>query len=262
MSAVIVPELMAAAEAVARVAGARALGFFKHGIAVETKDDGSPVTAADRGAEALARDWIAARYPDDGVEGEEFGVTRPDAARRWIIDPIDGTRSFVRGVPLWGTLIAVAEGTQVLAGAAFFPAIDELAVAGVGAGCWWNGVRCRVSTVATLEQATVLATDERMAGLSRKREGWQRLAARVAMSRTWGDCYGYLLVATGRAEVMADPAMRAWDTAAVAPLVTEAGGVFTDWRGVPTAFGRDVIATNAALAVAARAALGVPVIDA
>lgn len=255
-------DLMEATDTVARLAGAHALEFFRRDVAVETKSDGSPVTVADRGAESVARDWITARYPVDGLEGEEHGMTRPNAVRRWIIDPIDGTRGFVRGVPLWGTLVAVAEGERVLAGAAFFAAIDEIVVAGLGEGCWWNGVRCHVSAVASLDQATVLATDERMAGLARKREGWRRLASRAAMSRTWGDCYGYLLVATGRAEVMADPVMHAWDTAAVAPLVTEAGGVFTDWRGVPTAFGRDAIATNAALAVAARAALGVPVVDA
>ena len=253
--------LMEAAESVARLAGARALGFFGRGLAVETKGDGSPVTEADRVAEAAAHEWIFARFGSDGFEGEEHGVRRPGAARRWIVDPIDGTRSFVRGVPLWGTLVAVAEGAHVLAGAAFFPAVNELVVAGDGAGCWWNGGRCRVSPVSTLAQATVLVTDERMGRSARKREGWQRLVSQAAMSRTWGDCYGYLLVATGRAEVMADPAMHAWDTAAVAPIVTEAGGVFTDWRGMHTAFGRDAIATNAALADPVRAALGIPVVD-
>ena len=262
MSATGTAELMEAVESVARLAGAHALGLFQRDLEVETKGDGSPVTAADRGAESLARDWIVARYPEDGIEGEEFGITRPEARRRWILDPIDGTKSFVRGVPLWGTLVAVAEGTRVLAGAAFCPAVGELAVAGESEGCWWNGVRCHVSTAASLSSATVLATDERMAGQARKREGWQRLAGRAAIVRTWGDCYGYLLVATGRAEVMTDPRMAAWDSAAVAPLITEAGGVFTDWRGVSTAFGRDAIATNAALAAEVRHLLGVPIVDA
>lgn len=256
-----ISELMNAAADVARLAGAFALGHFRRALTVETKGDGSPVTVADRGAESLARAWIAARYPHDGLVGEEHGEERPGAVRRWIIDPIDGTKSFVRGVPLWGTLVAVAEGQRVLAGAAFFPAVDELVVAGDGAGCWWNGARCRVSSVSALASATVLATDEQMGGHSRKREGWQLLATRAAVARSWGDCYGYLLVATGRAEVMTDPRMRVWDSAAVAPIVTEAGGVFTDWRGVPTAFGRDAIATNAALAVTARATLGVPIVD-
>ena len=256
-----VADLMVAAAEVARRAGMHALGYFRRPLDVQTKGDGSPVTVADREAESLAREWITARYPADGLVGEEHGEERAGAARRWILDPIDGTKSFVRGVPLWGTLVAIAEGERVLVGAAFFPAVDELVVAGTGAGCWWNGVRCRVSGVAALEEATVLATDERMAGHARKREGWQRLAARAAIVRSWGDCYGYLLVATGRAEVMIDPRMHAWDSAAVAPIVTEAGGVFTDWRGVSTAFGRDAIATNSALATSARAALGVPVAD-
>ena len=259
-SAPSVSDLMSAAADVARLAGAHALGYFRRPLAVESKADGSPVTIADRGAESLAREWIAARYPADGLVGEEFGEERSGATRRWILDPIDGTNSFVRGVPLWGTLVAVAEGERVLAGAAYFPAIDELVVAGQGAGCWWNGARCHVSAVAAIESATVLATDERMAGHARMREGWRRLAARAAIVRTWGDCSGYLLVATGRAEVMADPRMHAWDSAAVASIVTEAGGVFTDWRGVPTAFGRDAIATNSVLAARARVALGVPIV--
>ncbi len=249
---------MQAAAEVARLAGTFALHHWRPDIAVETKGDGSPVTAADRGAEQLAREWISARFPEDGILGEEFGVTRPEARRRWILDPIDGTKSFVRGVPLWGTLVAVAEGETVLAGATFCAPADELVVAGLGAGCWWNGARCRVSSVNRLEAASVLTTDERMGDIAAKREGWRALGARAAVVRSWGDCYGYVLLATGRAEVMVDPIMHAWDTAAVAPIVTEAGGVFTDWLGRPTPWGADAVATNAALAHVAREALGVP----
>lgn len=250
--------LMQAAAEVARVAGMHALGYWRQGVAVETKGDGSPVTVADRGAEQLAREWIAALFPQDGILGEEFGVTRPDARRRWILDPIDGTKSFVRGVPLWGTLVAVAEGDTVLAGATFCPPVDELVVAGLGAGCWWNGARCHVSSVDTLAAATVLTTDDRMGGIATKRSGWESLAAQAGLVRSWGDCYGYVLLATGRADVMVDPLMNPWDSAAVAPIVTEAGGVFTDWQGRPTPWGADAIGTNAALARSARAALGVP----
>lgn len=249
---------MQAAAEVARLAGTFALGYWRQGIAVETKGDGSPVTMADRGAEQLARDWIAARFPHDGILGEEFGVTRPEARRRWILDPIDGTKSFVRGVPLWGTLVAVAEGDTILAGATFCAPMDELVVAGLGAGCWWNGARCQVSAVDRLVDATVLTTDERMGDIAAKRDGWRALSAQAGIVRSWGDCYGYVLLATGRAEVMVDPVMNPWDTAAVAPIVTEAGGVFTDWRGRPTPWGADAVATNAALAHVARTALGVP----
>ncbi len=249
---------MQAAAEVARAAGMFALKYWRQGAAVEIKGDGSPVTIADRGAEQLAREWIATRFPQDGILGEEFGVTRPEARRRWIIDPIDGTKSFVRGVPLWGTLVAVAEGDTVLAGATFCAPVDELVVAGLGAGCWWNGSRCRVSSVATLSTATVLTTDDRMGGIPAKRAGWEALAAQAGLVRSWGDCYGYVLLATGRADVMVDPLMNPWDSAAVAPIVTEAGGVFTDWQGRATPWGADAVATNAALASAARTALGVP----
>ncbi|HUF26669.1 MAG TPA: histidinol-phosphatase [Gemmatimonadaceae bacterium] len=250
--------LMEAAGEVARLAGSIAREHFRPGIGVESKADGSPVTIADRSAEQAARAWIEHRFPDDGIIGEEFGVARPAARRRWIVDPIDGTRSFIRGVPLWGTLVAAAEGEDVLAGAAFFPATDEMLVAAPGCGCWWNGVRCRVSSVEAIAQAVVLTTDERFPARAGRHEAWTRLAERAALSRTWGDCYGYLLVATGRAEVMADDQVAPWDAAALVPIIEEAGGVFTDWKGVRTAFGGDSVATNAALARDARSLLGVP----
>jgi histidinol phosphatase-like enzyme (inositol monophosphatase family) len=238
------PLLEAVAE-VARVAGAAALQRFRPGIEVEIKPDGSPVTLADRAAESAARAWIEARFPEDGILGEEFGETRPGAARRWILDPIDGTKSFVRGVPLWGSLVAIAEGERVLAGAADFPALNERIAAAVGEGCWWNGARCRVSDVATLAGATVLTTDERFRSSEPKREDWLRVVSRAGLSRTWGDCYGYMLVATGRAEAMMDPRLAPWDAATFMPILEEAGGRFTDWNGRPTAFGGSAVATNA-----------------
>ena len=248
-------QLMEAVVEVARLAGGIALGYYRSSLAVETKKDGSPVTAADRAAESAAREWIEARFASDGILGEEFGETRPDARRRWILDPIDGTKTFVRGVPLWGTLVAVAEADQVLAGAAFFPAVDELVVAAPGQGTWWNDQRCAVSRVSRLDASTVLSTDERFRSDPARRETWGRLAARSAVSRTWGDCYGYLLVATGRAEVMVDDILSPWDAAAVMPIVQEAGGVFTDWDGVVTAFGGGGVATNAVLAEEVRSIL-------
>src|SRR5215208_5256218 len=116
----------------------------------------APRSRSDRGAEERARAWIEARFPEDGILGEEFGTLRPRAPRRWIVDPIDGTKSFVRGVPLWGTLVAVAEGERVLAGAMYFPAVGELVAAAPECGAWWNGTRCAVASVAALREATVL----------------------------------------------------------------------------------------------------------
>jgi histidinol-phosphatase len=245
-------EWMEAAEAAARVAGAVALRHYVKGVVVETKGDGTPVSVADRQAEEAVRGWLEARFPKDGILGEELGISRPDARRRWLVDPIDGTKTFVRRVPLWGTLVALVEGEEVLAGAAFFPAVEELVVAARGGGCLWNGAPARVSEVKQLVQATVLATDERFARNEGQRRRWSRLVDAAAQSRTWGDCYGYLLVATGRAEVMVDGVMAPWDAAALKPIVEEAGGVFTDWKGTRTAFGGDTIATNGALAGAVR----------
>lgn len=248
--------LMEAAAEVARKAGDVALGFFRERVEVESKGDGSPVTVADRTAERTARDWIEARFPEDGILGEEFGEVRATAKRRWILDPIDGTRTFVRGVPLWGTLVAVAEGERILAGCAYFPAVGELLVAAPGQGCFWNDRPTRVSQEADLSRAVILATDERFLAYPSRGTAWRALAAKVGMARTWGDCYGYLLLATGRAEVMVDEVLSPWDAAALQPIVEEAGGVFTDWTGTRTSFGGSAIATNKVLDVPVRTLLG------
>ncbi|MES2357653.1 MAG: histidinol-phosphatase [Gemmatimonadota bacterium] len=232
----------------ARIAGDFAMSHYGKSLTVDVKHDGSPVTVADRGAEERARAWIEKRFPEDGILGEEFGDVRPTARRRWILDPIDGTRSFIRRVPLWGTLIAVTEGESVLAGCAYFPAVAETVAAAAGEGCFWNGVRCSVSSTATIAESTIAITDDRFEGRPERATAWRRLAAQASVSRTWGDCYGYLLLATGRADVMVDDVVAPWDSAALYPIVTEAGGSFTDWSGTATAFGGDIIATNAALA--------------
>lgn len=244
--------LLQAVQECADLTGAFALGHYRKDIAVDTKSDGSPVTVADLGAESAARDWIRSHFPDDGVFGEEFGDTPGTSRRRWIIDPIDGTKSFVRGVPLWGSLVAVLEGQQVIAGAASFPAVAETIAAAVGCGSWVNGSRARVSSVAEISAATVLISDDRVFGDDARREKWRQLAAAAGTSRTWGDAFGYLMVASGRAEVMVDARINAWDIACFQPIVEEAGGVFTDLDGTVTVFGEHSIATNAALAAESR----------
>ena len=240
--------LLQAVHEVATRAGARALSHWRRGIAVEWKADGSPVTRADREGETVAREWIAARFPADAILGEEFGHTPGTSGRRWLIDPVDGTKTFVRGVPLWGTLVAVLEGDTVLAGAAAFPAVNESLSAATGQGCWHDGVRAAVSTVARLEDATLLTSDMGAPVPVERQRVIERLAQRAAVARTWGDCYGYLLVATGRAEAMLDVRMGDWDSAALLPLIQEAGGVFTSWEGKATGVGGSAVATNAALA--------------
>lgn len=232
---------------VARLAGGIASRYYRQRVSIETKSDGTPVTIADRTAEEAARQWIEHRFPEDGLIGEEFPIVRPDARRKWIIDPIDGTKSFVRDVPLWGTLVAVAEGTEIIAGAAFFPELSEMVAAANGCGCWWNGSRASVSSVANLSNATILTSQTPFSSDAECSRRWHKLETIARVSRTWGDCFGYLMVATGRAEAMADPVLSSWDIAPFLPIIREAGGVLTDFTGAVTAFGGSAIATNAAL---------------
>ena len=227
-------------------------------LLVERKGDGSPVSVADRAAEEAARAWLASRFPDDGILGEELGASRPDAKRTWCIDPIDGTKSFLGGAPLWGSLVAVVEGREVLAGAAVFPVTREAIAASFGEGVEVIGAKAGVSEVSELGDATVLTTDERFEDAPACVPGWRALAAEARVARTWGDCYGYWLVATGRAELMTDGTLNPWDAACWIPIIEEAGGVFTDWAGLRTGFGQGGIATNAKLATEARRVLGVP----
>lgn len=249
--------LLEAVRDVARVAGDEALRHFRSALRVELKADGTEVTIADRQAEAAAREWIARRFPGDAVLGEESGAMDGSSGRRWLIDPIDGTRSFVRGVPMWGTMIAVAEGDVVLAGAINCASTGELVAAARGEGCWHNESRCAVSGVSTVADAAILTTDARFTGFPDRATRWHALEHEVRMSRTWGDCYGYLLLVTGRAELMADNRLSPWDALPLTPIVEEAGGVITEWSGRRGA-GDDAVATNAVLARELRARLGIP----
>jgi histidinol phosphatase-like enzyme (inositol monophosphatase family) len=238
-------DLLEVATEAARAGGKRTLAYFNAGTAVEWKGDGSPVTNADRESEALMREIIGRAFPSHGIIGEEEGETAGAAPYRWIIDPLDGTRTFVRGVPLYGTLVGVEADGEPVVGVCYLPVFDELVAAARGEGCTWDGRPCRVSTVDRLDHSLVVATDERVA---RARSGaYDRLIAKSELSRTWADCYGYVLVATGRAEVAVDPIVNVWDCAALLPIVEEAGGRFTDWRGRRTIRGGEAVATNGKL---------------
>lgn len=250
-------DVLQAVHEVATVCGAVALSHFRTSLTVEWKADGSEVTKADRAAETAAREWIQRRFPGDVIVGEEFGIEGQPGRRRWLIDPIDGTRSYVRGVPLWGSMIAVEENGTVLAGAINCAAVGDFVVAAVGEGCWHNGTRTSVSDVASIAEATVLGTDQRFRRNPERGARWAALLQRVSVARTWGDCYGYVLVATGRAELMVDDRLSPWDVAALVPIIEEAGGCITDWRG-QRGMGVDAVATNARLAEGFRALLGVP----
>jgi histidinol-phosphatase len=248
--------LLTALEEVARLCGDVALSHFRKGIRVEIKPDGSEVTKADRDAEAAVRKWIEDRFPSDDILGEEMGEQAKSSVRRWIIDPIDGTRSFVRGVPLWGSLIALEEDGVVIGGAINCAAAGDLLVAVKGHGCWHNGSQASVSHTDSLATATILTTDTRFLAHPSRGARWAELGSHVGTCRSWGDCYGYVLVATGRAELMVDDRMNPWDVAALVPVVEEAGGVFTDWEG-RRGIGPDAVASNAALSAEFRDRLGI-----
>jgi histidinol phosphatase-like enzyme (inositol monophosphatase family) len=190
------------------------------------------------------RELIEARYPTHSILGEEEGETRPGATYRWILDPIDGTKTFVRGVPLYAVLVGLERDGEPVVGAVNIPVLGDLLHAAQGQGCTWNGRRARVSPIDTLGDSLLLSTDvEGMARYGRA-AAYRRLAAATKMQRTWGDAYGYVLVATGRAEVMLDPIVSVWDCAALAPVLREAGGTCTDWRGVSTINGGELLGTN------------------
>ncbi|HTQ84685.1 MAG TPA: histidinol-phosphatase [Candidatus Solibacter sp.] len=239
------------AEAAAWAAGEITLRYFQKLPGVEYKADRSPVTVADRESETLLRARIEERFPEHGILGEEFGLARPEARMRWLLDPIDGTQSFIRGVPLYGVMLALVEDGDPVVGVVHFPALSETVVAWRGGGCWWTRggerVRARVSNVARLEDAVLLATDPLGHQGEAKRAGYEALKGRVKMERGWGDCYGYALVATGRAEIMLDAALSEWDAAPLIPILEEAGGRFTDWKGIRTISGGDGFATNEAV---------------
>lgn len=236
----------------AREAGEIALRHFREGVTVETKADRSPVTAADRETEACLRRRVEERFPTHAILGEEFGAAREGAACRWLLDPIDGTASFIRGSALWGVMVAVESEGEPQIGVLHFPALSETVWASRGGGAWWNGQRARVSSVAHLEAATLLYTDPRGFALARREEAFERIRRATGFERTWGDCYGHALVATGRAEIMLDPILHEWDAAALLPILEEAGGVFTDWTGLRSTRGGSGVSTNRVLAEPAR----------
>lgn len=239
--------LLEFATTLAHEAGEITLKYFGGVVDHNAKGDGSPVTIADREAEQLIRGRIEERFPDHSILGEEFGQSNEGARVRWILDPIDATRSFMRGVPLYGVLIGVeVEGVSAV-GVAHFPALSETVAAGTGLGCTWNGTPCRVSRVPCLEESVVCTTDvERL--LSRPEgDWWRQLQQRAAFSRTWGDCYGHALVATGRIEAQVDPVMAPWDAGPFLTIVTEAGGRFTTLSGEATVHGGSGVSTNGLL---------------
>jgi len=238
-----------------RAAGLETLRWFGDPrLAVERKADASPVTQADRAAEAILRRHLLGAFPADAFLGEETGASPGTSGYEWIVDPIDGTKSFVRGVPLYATLVGCRLGGRGVLGVIAIPALDELAYAAVGGGAWHvrsggAAAAARVSGRDSLAESLVCSSDfvdfgRWPGGGDAGRAARTRLESAAEFVRTWGDGYGYLLVATGRADVMIDPRFNPWDAAAVQVVVSEAGGRFSDWHGRDRIDSGDGLATN------------------
>jgi len=245
----------------ARTAGDLTLEYFQtRDIGLEHKSDGSPVTRADREAEAHLRERIAQTFPEDAVLGEEMPGREGSSGYRWILDPIDGTKSFVHGVPLYGTLIGLQHGADFVAGVIRIPALDEMVYGADGFGAWHvrgnaEPSRARVSATKDLSQALICSTSIEYfedAGATAK---YARLASSVGAIRGWSDCYGALLTATGRADAWVEPVLNLWDAAAVFPIIREAGGLYTDWEGVETPDSPNGLASNGLIHEGLRARL-------
>jgi histidinol-phosphatase len=234
----------------AREAGDLTLRYFRSDqVVVERKADDSPVTIADRKAEKLLRKQISEHFPQDGIVGEEFGQHGGSSGFRWILDPIDGTTSFVSGVPLYGTLVGVEFGSRSVIGVIYIPALNECISAATGRGAWYSQAdgpprAAHVSTNSSLADSLFVTSQVDLFERRDAMHAFHELQRHAYITRTWGDCYGYLLVATGRAAVMVDPFMKVWDAAAIQPVIEEAGGTFTDWKGTSTIYHGEGIATN------------------
>ncbi|MEM7808354.1 MAG: inositol monophosphatase family protein [Planctomycetota bacterium] len=241
-------ELMNVCADAAVVAGRRSLGYFglkASQLGVEAKGDDTPVTVADRLVEDVCRAELSRRYPSHTIKGEEREDHVGDDRFTWFIDPIDGTKSFVQGVPLYGTLVACLVDGVSRVGAIYLPALNELMVAADGEGCWHDGRRSRCSKVTDIAEATITAGSITRA-IDRS-DAYRDLADRAKLNRGWGDAFGYALVATGRSEAMIDPKISPWDCAAMPPIFREAGGWCGNWDGQQDIHGPDWLACAAGL---------------
>jgi len=239
------PVLAAAVEA-ARAAGEIAMAYYRGGFDVTLKADRTPVTQADREAEQAITRLLGEAFPDWGFLGEEFGEKGPQETR-WIIDPIDGTKNFVRRIPIWAVLIALEERGEVTTGVVWNPVSSELYTARRGEGAHRNGERIRVSDFEAMKDATVLHSGLRLVREAGYWDGLVRLFDVAARTRGFGDYYGYGLVAEGKAEIYVEVDLKPWDVAPVKILVEEAGGRLTDFSGRPTIYDGTVLATNGRL---------------
>ena len=217
--------------------------YWRTGISVENKPDLSPVTIADKKAEEFMREMIMKKYPNHGILGEEFGEHHPNAVYKWVIDPIDGTKSFICGTVTFGTLIALTKNGEPILGVINQPVLNEFLI-GDNHITELNGKQVHVRECNNLSDAVLLSSDHLTFGQVRNQEGFEKLIRKVKLYRMWGDCYGYYLVATGYADIMIDPIMNIWDLMALIPIIRGAGGMITDYYGNDPLKGNSIVATG------------------
>ncbi len=223
------PRLAFALDAAHR-AGRSTLALFETGAPVDLKGDATPVTEADRRAETLIRTAIEASYPGESVLGEEEGLTGA-GDDRWVVDPIDGTKAFVCGVPTYATLLAYEVDARPVLGVCYLPALDVMVHAEIGGGAYWNGRPIRASDLADLKTATLACGGHSNMIAADRWRGFETLIARAMTTRTWQDAYGHALVASGRIAAMIDPVVSRWDISAMIPILKESGALATDFDG-------------------------------
>ncbi len=225
-------------------AGQAALKFFDQDVTVEWKSDNTPVTIADKTAEQVFRDFVKESFPEDGFLGEEFGDEQGTSGYRWVIDPIDGTRSFIRNIPLWGTLVGLEYKSDLIAGFAFAPALGQTWHALKGMGAYRNDRKVQVSDIATLKESLLCYTDVGLFDPVGKADHFEKVRKAVDRSRGYSDFYGMVLVAQGSCEILVDYGTKIWDVAGLIVIVEEAGGKFTNWDGGRDPHKPDVLFTN------------------
>jgi histidinol-phosphatase len=230
-------ELLLQATDIASRASKIALSYFRQAILIEMKENQTPVTIADKKTEEMIRAEISDAFPDHGILGEEFGHESKQSDFLWTIDPIDGTRSFIRGIPLFGTLLGLLKKGKPVLGVMILPALEETYSAAEGLGSYCNGVQCRVSSVTALENALVSCGDLPCFESAGKKKYVQSLMAKAELTRGYTDCFGHALVIRGSVDAMVDPIVSPWDIAPIACLVKEAGGGFCNMDGEETVQG-------------------------
>jgi histidinol-phosphatase len=232
----------------AKQAGTLALEFFDRAIDIEWKADASPVTIADRQAEAMLRETILRRFPHDAYLGEESGEQPGASGFRWIIDPIDGTKSFIRAIPIWATLIGLEYKGEQIAGVAYLPSMGGVTYRALrGEGAWRDDRQIHVSKVNNLAEAGMFYSSLSWFVKAGRGREFLKLVTSTQRQRGFGDFYGFILVAQGSGEVMAEHGVKPWDIAALKAIVEEAGGKMTNWKNEDTIFSPDVIASNGLL---------------